>query len=141
MDVTSIPLLSALKSRMDHLQQKQQVIADNVANANTPGYAAREVAKQDFTELLQSVEGRGHANARRMDVTHENHFAKNGGAGAEPATGRVKDPSDVSPSGNSVVLEEQMIELANTQIEYGMTVSLYRKHLGILRAALGRRQS
>ena len=50
MDVSDIPLFAMLKSKLSYTTQRQQVIAQNVANADTPGFAPR-----DLEEPLRSI--------------------------------------------------------------------------------------
>lgn len=141
MDLNQIPLMSALVKKMGWLNRKQHVIAENVANADTPGYVAKELKPQDFSSLLEQAPGgkggssdRGPALAR----TNARHMSA-GGGNVEGGDQIVKATShEATPTGNTVILEEQMIEMANTQMEYGLVVNLYRRQVGLLRASLGR---
>jgi flagellar basal-body rod protein FlgB len=49
---------------------------------------------------------------------------------------RQKDVYETSPSGNAVILEEQLIEVAKTQSDYQLMVNLYRKHMDMVRTAV-----
>jgi len=135
MDHDQIPLLSAMMRRLNWLQQRQQVLAHNIANADTPGFKASDLKPQNprsFQSLL-----RDQAPSISMAVTDAKHvqLARAGGAAIVQ-----KDPgaSDISLSGNNVVIEQQMMKISETQMEHQTITSLYRKHLGMLRMALGR---
>ena len=52
MDLSQIPLFAALSKRMSWLADRQAVLAQNVANADTPGYAARDLREPDFRKYL-----------------------------------------------------------------------------------------
>lgn len=147
MDLNKLPIMDAIIKRMGWLSHKQTVLSENVANANTPGYEARTVAEQDFKSLLDHSPTRdGSASAGRvsMSTTHKAHMGANGAVGGADYGGQqVKTDKvhfETSPSGNSVVLEEQMMDMTATQMEYGMMVNLYRKNVGLLKTAIGRGQ-
>jgi flagellar basal-body rod protein FlgB len=127
-------LLFALASaRLAHASQRNAVIARNVAHADTPGFKAQDVAAFDFdgapaaTAAAPKATRPGHATApsplRRPDAE----------VSAAPAT-------DESPDGNTVSLEEQMVQAAETRGQFELAATLYAKHLSMLRTAIGRDQ-
>ena len=143
MDLAKIPLMNAIVSRMHWLTGKQRVIAHNIANADTPGYIPKSPKKQDFSRLLdQATAGRrtgATTSPVAMSAPRSGHMVAGGGASAAGRPAQTEQDSlETAPNGNAVVLEEQLIELANTQMEHGLMVSLYRKNMGLLRTALGR---
>ena len=136
MDLTSIPLMAALKQRMRWLNENQGVLSENVSHADTPGYKSKALEKQDFSGLIDNMTSGGNAgvsmkskNARHMDMT-----------GGQSGTFHIVEAKDreESPTGNSVVLEEEMLSLSENQMKYGMVVNLYKKNLGLLKKAMGR---
>jgi flagellar basal-body rod protein FlgB len=143
MDLTSIPLMGALKKRMQWLHANQNVLSQNVANADTPGYKAQRLEKQDFSGLVddlssaQSGRGSQPSGATRMRATNDRHMAVGGGTGNKPDIKEAKDGEE-SPTGNSVVLEEEMIKVADNQMQYGVVVNLYKKNVGLLKLAMGK---
>lgn len=141
MDLNKIPVMDAIVKKMNWLNRKQRVIADNVANADTPGYLARDLKPQDFSGLLQRAPRSGADRGKpRMTITNAKHMAAGGGGVKGGKRTVVSESHEASPTGNTVILEEQMIKMANTQMEYGKMVSLYRRHVGLLKASLGRGQ-
>lgn len=140
MDLQNIPVMRAIGQKLGWLTENQKVIAQNVANANTPGYMARELKAMDFSRLLASALGGGKSVAPAvLKSTNPKHFSAPGQTGSNPfRIVEAKDVLEVTPTGNSVVLEEQMLALTNTQMEYGLMVNLYRKQVGLLKIALGR---
>lgn len=141
MDLNKIPVMAAMVKKMGWLSRKQQVIAENVANADTPGYIAQKLKPQDFSGLLdrapRSSASRGKTT---MVMTNAMHMRRGSGQVRGGNKTEKAESHEATPTGNTVILEEQMIEMANTQMEYGKMISLYRRQVGLLRAALGRGQ-
>lgn len=101
--------------RMEWLSSRQQVIAENIANANTPGYAGRDV--QSFDDFLKSDAQPGQ------------------GAEVDDGTTRWGGSMD----GNTVVLEEQTILAAQSAGEFRLASRLYAKGHQLVALAAGRR--
>ncbi len=141
MDLTSIPLMAALKKRMQWLHSNQSVLSQNIANADTPGYKAQRLEKQDFSGLVDDLSGGDtrvrSGSAARMQASSSRHMAP-GGSMTDAADAKDLKGGEESPTGNSVVLEEEMIKVADNQMEYGMVVNLYKKNMGLLKMALGK---
>jgi len=129
MNLPGIGLFRMISQQLHWLGQRQEVLSQNVANADTPGYQARDLQPLAFGDALQQA-------ALRPAVTHAGHLL---GKSADPAAAKVKTitPWEVSPDGNGVVLEQQMTQLAETQADYQMATELYRKQIGMLKTAIG----
>ena len=143
MDLTSIPLMAALKKRMHWLHSNQSALSQNIANADTPGYKTQELEKQDFSGLVDDLSSVGGAKKMRaapataMRTTRAGHMGPGGGAADEIDMKDVKGGEE-SPSGNTVILEEEMLKVADNQMQYGMVVNLYKKNMGLLKIAMGK---
>ena len=124
-------IFSVIAKRMDWLGQRQQVLADNIANSDTPNYVPRDLSetrfKRHLAERLGTVEPTA-THARHMQAS----VARDGAAESQ----RQGHPYEASPSGNQVVIEEQLIKVAKTQSDYQLMTSLYRKHMAMFRMAL-----
>jgi flagellar basal-body rod protein FlgB len=134
MSLTDLNVLSALKIKMGWHQTRQNILAENVANADTPGYRARELRPPDFTEMLNGRPSGGPSMTR----TNTMHI----GVGASGLSSfRLDEAGDyeVSPSGNAVSLEDQMMNVAENQMDYQLATTLYSRSLGLLRTAISRR--
>ena len=131
----SFTLLDQLTRRMDWLSARQRVVTQNVANADTPGFVPRDIVDQDFARVLRQAAGP--SAAAGLAQTSQGHLAS-ATAPSDPRERKV-DGYETTPTGNSVVLEEQMTKLAETQIDYQTITNLYRKHLSMIRLALGAR--
>lgn len=119
-------LISALKTKMRWHEARQGVLAQNVANAQTPNFRAYDLTPIDLSSP-------GTAPAR----TDPRHMSL---AAVDP-TGRALnvDGFERTPDGNTVTLEDQMAKAAQNQMDHQLAASLYSKSLGLIRTALGRR--
>lgn len=139
MDLSNLGLFKLIHKKMDWLTQRQEVLSENVANADTPGYKPRDLVPFSFKSAVRESSTQG-VHLARTDTAHI--------AGEGTSSRRVNDWSqrslkdrknyETSPSGNSVVLEEQMTKVAETSMDYQMVTNLYKKHVGMIKAALGR---
>ncbi len=123
-------IFSVLKSRMHWHQTRQKVLAENVANADTPKFRPRDL--KDFALTVPQLTGT--MAPVRTNVMHLN----GAGDGRTFDSKRVKD-FETRPSGNAVSLEDEMLKVADNQSQYQLAATLYSKSLGYLKTALGRR--
>jgi flagellar basal-body rod protein FlgB len=132
MDLMRIPLFEALAKRMTWLGDRQTVLAQNVANADTPGYIARDLKAPDFRKLL---EGQSTQKQVTLVTTQPGHISiqRSSASMAEP-----ENSNDRSLNGNAVSLEEQMMKVSQTANDFALTTSLYRANLGLIKTVLGR---
>jgi flagellar basal-body rod protein FlgB len=139
MDLTDVPILSMLEKRMGYLSERQRVIAENVANADTPGYMARDLKPTSFQAHMQaqgSPSTPGVAPAGTLAVTQPGHMQP---PGSKPGLKEVKSPdSEETLDGNGVVLEDQMVKLTDTRMEYDAVVGIYQQATGFLKLAVKR---
>lgn len=134
MFIGDIPIFGMLKQRMHWLSERQGVLAENVANADTPDYTARDLKPLDFQKMVNDASGGARLSTQQ---THPAHIAK-ASVSLEGSARVVKKPDfETTPTGNSVVLEDQMIAVADTQMSYEMASGLYTKSLAMLKTALG----
>jgi flagellar basal-body rod protein FlgB len=134
MAVSDIPIFSILRTKMHWHQERQRLLAENVANADTPRFRPRDLVPLK----LDNRQPVAMANLA-LAVTAPSHLS--GSAADSPArfqTARVAG-YETSPAGNAVNLEEQMLKVAANQMDYQTVTSLYTRSLGLLKTALGRR--
>ncbi|MGL1922187.1 MAG: flagellar basal body rod protein FlgB [Hyphomicrobiales bacterium] len=134
--VGDLQIFTLLKARMQWHQTRQNVIAENIAHANTPGYEARELSQPDFKSILAREKG-SNLSAGSLRQTNSGHMQ---GKQENSDIGFAEEVSDweVTPSGNSVVLEEQMMKLAENQLDYQTVTSLYGKSIRLMKMAVGK---
>lgn len=131
MDLPDVPLLSMLRQRMNWLNQRQDTLAQNVANADTPGYVARDLKPLDFEQALgQTANGAAlmTTNARHIALT-PSHMAK--------FDDREAPDQESSPNGNSVALEAEMVKVSDTQAQFAAAANLYAKAMTLMKTAIG----
>lgn len=113
-----------------HATQRQALIAQNTANADTPGYKAK-----DLTPFAESFSNNG---GMALKATRAGHLAPNTGSGtAEVVIDSLFGAE--SPNGNSVSLEDQMVRAAETRQQHDLAIGIYQKSLQILRTSMGRK--
>ena len=121
-----------MAKRLSWLGQRQQVLANNVANADTPGYRARDLKAMSFKRVLG-----GEGAKLGMAATNAAHLAGRSGKSAPNLVEKV-DSHEIVISGNSVSLEEEMMKVSKTMMDYQLTTNLYSKHIKMIKTALGR---
>ena len=131
MVLDKIPMFSVVKKRINWLSQRQEILAQNIANSDTPEYRAKDISPFKFKELIRR---HSRLNMAISDPAH--HVGQRRAAGDFR---EVEDavPYETSPSGNSVVLEEQMTKIGESGISHKLTTNLYKKHLAMFKMALG----
>jgi flagellar basal-body rod protein FlgB len=137
MPLDDIPLFGMLRSRLGYLSERQRLIAQNVANADTPGYRPQDL--RPFTlQMAQAAQTAGASAGVELARTSTRHIA--GAPSARPSgypTVQRAD-SETTMNGNGVVLEEQMMHMAEARIEYDAAIGFYQKSLNMLRLAARR---
>ncbi|ADU13089.1 flagellar basal body rod protein FlgB [Asticcacaulis excentricus] len=131
MSTENIGLLGALKEKMTWLGQRQKLVAQNVANASTPGFKPRDLKALDFASVLK---GQQEQTELGLSVTNAGHMNVEGGNNFAPKA-VVSPDSETTMDGNSVVLEEQMLKMAESRMQYEAALGFYQKSLGLIRMA------
>ena len=130
-ELTNLPVFNMMRRRLEWLTQRQQVVARNLANANTPGYRARDLKPLDFRRDLQNSLG------LKLPVSAPN--AKHIVSSVAPTQFRQfeeRRPSETTPDGNAVILEEQLGLNNEIVIQHSLITRIYGKHLQMLKSAL-----
>ncbi len=140
-----IPLFAMLKSRMGYLSERQKVIAQNVANGDTPDYQPRDLKAYSFkATLAQQSAGqpyRGGPVAQptggvQMIATSATHMAP-----SKPASiwrSPEGPDSETTLDGNSVTLEDQMLKMTDARMNYDAAVGFYQKSMQMLKTSTRR---
>ena len=135
MDMGQIPLFSILTNRMSWLSSRQSVLAENVANAGTPEYVARDLKPMDFANMLSN-----RVPVPTLATTNVRHIAlRMTPEGGGPYSEQDALGDGGTPTGNVVSLEQEMIKLSDTQIQYQTATNIYQKAVNMFRTALGGR--
>ncbi|MBK8174058.1 MAG: flagellar basal body rod protein FlgB [Rhodospirillales bacterium] len=130
MDWSKSAPFGAIKERLAWLDQRQTILARNIANADTPGYVPHDLKPLNFRETL-----RDQVAPVSLSATNPAHLP---GLVHQKATFRdevQRDADDVSPSGNAVDLEQQMAKVNESAATHRLTTQLYRKYLDMIHLA------
>ncbi len=129
-------LINGITAAMRHLGARSEVIAGNIANADTPGFKARTLREPDFGAMVNGRSG----GPQRPTVQVTSRMAELGAGKRSGEKGVVdKSITETKPDGNNVTLEQQLLAMGEVQADYATLTSLYRKQMGLLKTALGGR--
>jgi flagellar basal-body rod protein FlgB len=133
MSINDLPVLSALRTKMQWHQERQRLLSENVSNADTPNFKPRDLIEPKFDSTGASA---GPSGSLAMMRTAAGHIAPSGG-GQSFALDR-KAGFQTRPTGNAVNLEDQMLKVSANQMDYAAVTSLYSKSLHLLKTAIGK---
>ena len=132
MDISQIPLFAMLRGRLGYLSGRQQLIAQNVANADTPGFVPKDLQAFSFDARVKAQTAMAPVTT---DPAHmQPKSSRVGGSRSEFRAVTSRD-SETRLDGNGVVLEEQMMKLSDARMNYDAAISFYQKSLALLRTA------
>ncbi len=131
MGLMNMPVFSALTDKMRWHQTRQGLLAENVANAETPGYRGRDLKQFDVADRLSMSSASVSTTA-----TQPMHFSVSSGVGGFDAQRMAN--FEITPEGNGITLEEEMMKVTTNMMDYQAATSLYQKSVRILRVALGK---
>src|SRR5262249_23716152 len=129
MAISDIPIFAMLKTRMQWHQDRQRILAENVANADTPNFRPSDLPAPKFN---LPAPGPRPVQLARTDPAHI--AGSNGGATFQSGTQQYQ----VRPAGNAVSLEDEMLKVAANQMDYQAVTSLYTRGLGLIKTAVGK---
>jgi flagellar basal-body rod protein FlgB len=119
-------LFDLVDRRLQWLDRRQAVLAQNIANANTPGYVSKDLAP--FTAALAQA-------APVLATTNPAHLS--GADDAQAGTKAVR-PEERAPDGNAVSIDQELTKVADTDGQQALVTNLYHKYLGLYRTAIGK---
>jgi len=141
MDINNLEYFKAITTRMDWLNDRQKVLAENIANSDTPEYRSRDIVDLDFSRVLNKNDGMAHrfvGHAGMMRLTHAGHLTGTGENMLKSNVKEVFSDTDPSPNGNSVILEEEIIKIGKTAENYGLMANAYKKGVGLMKMAVAK---
>jgi len=114
MSVMNTPLLGLLSRALDLTVQRQNLVSQNIANVDTPGYHARDI---DFRQELQ----------RALTANEE-----------EPSTPMVRQVPGLieRPDGNNVSVDREGLLMAQNQLQFQTEVAVLRSEFNRLQLAI-----
>ncbi|MBX2831417.1 MAG: flagellar basal body rod protein FlgB [Rhodospirillales bacterium] len=132
MDIGKLGMFANLKEKMDWLTQRQEVIAQNIANSDTPNYRANDLKEFDPKNI-----GRDRQFILAMQATTPGH-SQGLNKPQNFKDEEVRKNYEVAPGKNAVILEEQMVKMNENQVDYQTMTRLYAKQKSMFISALGR---
>ena len=126
-------IFTALTRNMEWLAARQRVLSENIANADTPGYRAKDLEKLNFRDLVSRS-----ADRVKADTTHPGHIRLTN-ATTDRFTPEQSQATDKTPNENNVALEDEILKVNDARQAYDLAASLYRKHVQMLKMAVGGR--
>jgi flagellar basal-body rod protein FlgB len=135
MSINDLPVLSALRTKMQWHQERQRVLSENVSNSNTPNFKPRDLVEPKFDSSGASVDGT--MGSLAMMRTSTSHIAPSNGGGESFDQNR-KAGFETRPAGNAVNLEDEMLKASANQMDYAAVTGLYSKSLHLLKTAIGK---
>jgi flagellar basal-body rod protein FlgB len=134
MDINAIPLFSMLKSRLSYINAREQLISQNVANADSSSYTPQDLQSFDVNKALEAAAG-PETGVIQTATTEPGHL--------QPKTlqssvqWKVIDTEDSQStlSGNKVTLEDEMAKMSDSRMDYEAAVGFYQKAMSLLQMA------
>lgn len=125
----NLEILRRAQAMAGHATQRQNLVAQNVANADTPDYRAK-----DLTSFAETYEAQTGFSLRTSRAGH---------MGASDTTfsgmsGIVESAGDISPSGNAVSLEEEMVKSVDIKRQHDLALTIYKSALNVMRSSIGK---
>jgi len=136
MAINDLPTLSVLRAKMQWHQERQRVLAENIANSDTPNFRPRDLVEPKFDRSGLPPPG-APMGTLPMARTSASHMAAAGGGPSFPQD--RKGGYETRPAGNAVNLEDQMLKVSANQMDYAAVTSLYSRSLNLLKTAIGKR--
>ncbi|OJX54737.1 MAG: flagellar basal-body rod protein FlgB [Devosia sp. 66-22] len=124
-------MFQALSDKMRWHQERQGVLAENIANADTPGFVQRDLKAFSFGDEMKSVA------TVTTSTTSPGHISVSSGGGSG-RFGDLSRPFEITPSGNGVTLEDEMMKVSSNDMDYQAVTTLYTRSMRLLKIAIGR---
>ncbi len=132
MDFTHLPVFAMLSQRLNWLTERQKVLAQNVANVDTPGYEGRDLKKLSFEQMVK-----GASSTLPMAQTDVRDISTQTSSGVGPNDVIKPKPLETTLSGNSVTLDSELMKLQQTAQDHTLALNLYHDQLAMFRTVLG----
>jgi flagellar basal-body rod protein FlgB len=132
MSIGNTTLLNMLETKTHWLNHRQRVLAQNVANADTPRYKARDLTELNFRNMVRNKDF-----SIELTRSSEKHFGSIANKSSGYSVRENKVPFETSPDGNSVSLEQEMSKIGEVQGQHNLMLSIMSKYHSLHKVALG----
>jgi flagellar basal-body rod protein FlgB len=134
MSISDLPVLSALRTKMQWHQERQRILSENVANSDTPNFKPRDLVEPKFDKT--GAPAAGTMGTLPMMQTSSSDIAPFGGGDDFDQNKRAG--FETRPAGNAVSLEDEMLKSSANQMDYAAVTQLYSKSLQLIKIAIGK---
>ncbi|MEM8983245.1 MAG: flagellar basal body rod protein FlgB [Pseudomonadota bacterium] len=117
---------------LQHRSNRNEILARNLAHADTPGFQARDL---DFAEVLAATE-----SPTTLRRTHSTHLAANSNAMTDPAL-KYRIPTQPSVDGNTVETDVEQAAFAENVVQYQASLQFINGKIRTLRHAISGERS
>src|ERR1700679_1182334 len=124
MSINDIPALAALRTKMQWHQERQRVLAENVANSDTPNFKPRDLVDQKI-----DLSGANASSGATLPMMRTGGVSLNPSGAPENFDRDSKVGFETRPAGNAVNLEDEMLKVSSNQMDYAAVTSLYSSRL------------
>jgi flagellar basal-body rod protein FlgB len=129
MPISDIPIFSMLRSKLHWHQERQHLLAENVANSDTPGFRPSDLAAPKFDAAS------GVAPVALLRTSPVHLASADSSATFDLQRGGA---FEVVPTGNAVSLEDEMMKVAANQMDFQAASAIYTRGLGLIKTAIGK---
>lgn len=132
MDFSAINLYKMMQTKLAYDSERQDVLAKNVSNLDTPGYKPKDLKPLNFDRMVN-------LETRRLELraTQPNHMMPKV-HGTDYRSEQSRKVFETTPMKNGVVLEEQQMKVAKNQVDFQTTSNTYKKISDMFRLAIGK---
>lgn len=132
--LNDLSLFAMVQKKMDWLTRRQEVLSENIANANTPKYQPRDLKPLDFGKMMADEQ----PPAVQAVATSPMHIVPPTEDDGKFRTQKEHRPEESKPDGNAVLIEEQMKKIGDVKNAYDLAANLYQKNLSMIKTAIGK---
>lgn len=122
-----------MQTKMAYLSERQDVLAENIANVDTPGYKPKDLEKLDFDQMAMNE-----AHKLKLRATSPTHIQPVNQIAQNFRSEKMDHTYDMTPTKNEVSVEEQMMKVAETNLAYQTTTNMYKKMSEMFKMAIGK---
>ena len=133
MPISGLPILDMLRTKMQWHQERQRLLAENIANADTPHFRPLDLTPPNFDRRATA------APLVALQRTSAAHILGSSVSGSGRFQMARPGGSETRPGGNAVSLEDEMLKVAENQMDHQAVSGLYAKSLGLVKLATGKR--
>ena len=132
MNLSTLNVFRVATVKMGWLSERQGVLAQNIANADTPDYRAKDLKAPSFSETMNN----GNHNVKMVQTSKGHMIGPGNTMNSRLIKERNKDVYEVSPNDNAVIMEEQLIKISESSMNFKLASSIYSKNLSMFKMAL-----